>query len=195
MNRTLIVLLSLVLVGGPLVWLLFTKEGQRRTDLLLLPLFGRPSVTLSLAELSSRLGEADIRAKLPDVELACTDEVTPYGDRTCTARIGAFVRLPAESLTFFFAGGELRVAKLSYRRDVHPEVASYLTQRFGEGDTTKRGADGAPALVTNWQLLDGLVLLRAGDLGPRDEAALLWLSRAAVTERARANRAGKPADL
>jgi len=195
MNRTLIVLLSLVLVGGPLAWLLFSKEGQRRTDLVLLPLFGRPSVTLSLAELGSRLGEADIRAKLPDVELACTDEVTPYGDRTCTARIGDFVRLPAESLTFFFAGGELRVAKLSYRRDVHPEVASYLAQRFGEGDTTRRGADGAPALVTNWQLMDGLLLLRAGDLGPRDEAALLWLSGAAVTERVRANRAGRPADL
>jgi hypothetical protein len=195
MNRTLIILMSLALLGGPLLWLLFTQEGQRRTDLFLLPLFGRPAVTLSLAELNSRLGEADIRAKLPDVELACTDEATPYGDRTCTAQIGAFAWLPAEGLTFFFAGGELRVVKLSYRRDVHAEVAAYLTQRFGEGDTSRSGADGAPTLVTNWQLLDGLVLLRAGDLGPREEPALLWLSQAAVTERVRAIRPGKPAAL
>lgn len=194
MPRNLTILLTLMLVGGPLSWLLFSQEGQRRTDLALLPLLGRATVELSLNELSSRLGEADIRAKLGDLDLECSDQSTTFGDRTCRARIGAFARLPAESLTFFLSGGGLRAAKINYRRDVHGEVAGYLTRHLGEGETSKRGPDGAPSLVTNWQLMDGLVLLHAGDLAPRDEAAMLWLSAVAVTERARANRGPKSSD-
>jgi hypothetical protein len=192
MPRRLLVLLTLILVGGPLAWLVFTKDGQRRADLFFLPLFGRPTVDLSLADLNSRLHEEDLRVKLPGADLQCVDEVTPFGGRVCTARIGAFARLPAESLTFFLARGDLRAAKLKYRRDVHAEVAAYLSERLGEGDTTKRGPDGSAALVTNWSVLDGLVLTHAGDLAPQDEAAVLWMSGLAVEERARLHRIATP---
>jgi hypothetical protein len=70
-------------------------------------------------------------------------------------------------------------------------VAAYLSQRFGEGDTTKRGPDGSP-FVTNWSVLDGLILTHVGDLAPQDEAAVLWMSAAAVEERARVHRIVTP---
>lgn len=192
MPRSLVVVLTLILLGGPLALLVLTKDGQRRTDLFFLPLFGRPTVELSFADLNSRLREKDLRAKLPGADLQCIDEVTPFGGRVCTALIGAFARLPAESLTFFLAHGDLRAAKLKYRRDVHGEVAAYLSQRFGEGDTAKRGPDGSPALVTNWSVLDGLILTHAGDLAPQDEAAVLWMSGVTVEERARVHRSVTP---
>jgi hypothetical protein len=186
-------LLALALVSGPLIWLLFTPDGQRRTDLLLLPLLGRPSVELSMKDLSSRLTEEDVRARLPQAELQCRTGEMTFGDRACTARIGAFGRLPAEALAFFFSGSELRAAKLTYRRDVHGELLASLSRRLGEGELTKRTDTGGTGGVLTWHVSDGVVLLNAGDLGPRDEAALLWLSGVAMEERLKAARAGASA--
>jgi hypothetical protein len=181
--RTYKTLMAIVVVAGPLIWLLLTPDGQRRTDLTLLPLFGRPLVAFSFTDLNSKLQEKDIRALIPNVGLQCTDGPTPFGGRLCNARIGAFGRLPSESLSFFFDAGDLMAAKLVYRRDVHAELVASLTRQLGQGETSKRSdTSGAPRVMT-WQVPDGMLLAPAGDLGPSDEAALLWLSGSAVTKR------------
>ncbi len=183
-------LMALVLVGGPLVWLLLTTDGQRRTDLVLLPLFGRPVVDFSFTDMNSGLREEDIRARLPDVELQCFDAPTPFGDRVCNARIGAFGRLPAEALSFFFSALDLRAAKLAYRQDVHEELVASVVRQLGEGDTNQPKDQSGESQVVTWPVADGILLVNAGDLAPREEAALLWLSGVAVAERIEASQAG-----
>ncbi len=178
----------LLLLAGVLAWLTLTADGRRRVDLALVSLRGVPAVDLSLVELDSHLNEVGVRSRLPGVELQCTDGPSPFGDRTCAARIGAYGRLPADALAFYFADGELRAAKLNYRRDVHGEVLASLTRRLGEGDTNLRSGAGGGARVINWQVIDGVLVINAGDLAPSDEAALLWLSSAVVEERMRAGR-------
>jgi hypothetical protein len=186
-------LLALAVVGGPLIWLLFTRDGQRRTDLVLLPLFGRPVVQLSLTDLNARLTEDDIRAKLPKVDLRCSQGETPFGDRLCAARIAALGRLPADALAFYFSSGALRAAKLTYRSDVHGELLTALSRRLGEGETVKRGAmEEGTAGVVSWAVMDGVLLANAGDLVPGEEPALLWLSGVAVERRLDATRGWGP---
>ena len=124
-------LTAVALVAGPLIWLLFTQDGQRRTDLVLMPLLGRPSIELSLTDLSSDLGEGDVRRRVPQVDLGCSQYGTPFGDRICSARIGAIGRLPAEALNFYFSSGELRAVKLVYRRDVQGELLASLSRQLG----------------------------------------------------------------
>jgi hypothetical protein len=175
-------LIALGLVTGPLIWLLFTSDGQRRTDLVLMPLLGRPNVELSLAELSSALEEADIRARLPQLDLQCTQAETPFGDSVCAARIGSFGRLPAEGLAFVFSCGGLRAVKLTYRPDVQGELLNSLTRQLGEGGTNGYGAAGGPMRVVGWPVSDGVLLLNA-DLRPGEDPALLWLSWLAVEGR------------
>lgn len=186
LSRRAKTVLTLALASIPLLWLLFTQAGQRRIERVLLPLFGRPNVELSLTDLSSKLHEPDIRARLPELDLQCLQGETPFGDRACTARIGSFDGLPAEALAFYFSAGELRGAKLTYRRDVHGELLAFLTRRLGEGVTTKRGAAEVLAGFVSWPVVEGVVLLNAGDLAPGEDPALLWLSNAAVEQRARA---------
>jgi hypothetical protein len=187
-------LVALALVAGPLIWLLFTPDGQRRTDLVLMPLLGRPDIELSLADLRSDLGESDIRARLPQVDLQCSQGETPFGDRVCTAHIGAFGRLPAEALAFYLSSGELRAFKLIYRRDVQGELLASLFRRLGGGETGEHGAAGGAARVLSWPVVDGVLLLNAGDLAPGEEPALLWLSGAAVERRREAVQAGEAAE-
>jgi hypothetical protein len=180
----------LALLAGVLLWLVFTHDGRRRVDLTLSSLRGQPRVELSLLELNSHLTESNVRARLPGVDLQCTDGQTPFGERACAARIGAYGRLPAEALAFHFTGGDLRAAKLNYRRDVHRELVASLIRRLGEGETTRRSAAGGAGRVLNWPLVDGVLLLNAGDLVPAEEPALLWLSSAVVEERMHAGRVG-----
>jgi hypothetical protein len=183
-------LIAVALVAGPLVWLLFTADGQRRTDLVLMPLLGRPNIQLSLSDLSSQQAEGDIRARVPQADLQCAQAETAFGDRVCTARIGAFGRLPAEALVFYFSSGKLRAAKLIYRRDVHGELLTSLTRRLGEGETVRRGPEAGAVQVMSWRVTDGVLLLNAGSPPLGEEPALMWLSGAAVEQRIDAVRTG-----
>jgi len=176
-------LLALVLVAGPLTWLLFTADGQRRADLVLLPLLGRPNVEDSLANLRADLAEDDIRARLPQLDLRCAEVVTPLAGRACSARIGSFGRLPAEALVFFFSDGRLSAAKLVYRRDVQPELVAALTRHLGPGQGTSPEPLEGTERVLSWGVDDGILLLNAGALAPEEEPALLWLSRTAAQRR------------
>ena len=176
-------LVAIALVAGPLIWLLFTPDGQRRADLVLMPLFGRPNVEASLAGLSSDLTEQDIRARMPQLDLRCSEAATPLGDRVCAARIGSLGRLPAEALVFFFSSGQLSAAKLVYRRDVQAELLASLRRHLGPGPATDPVPGGGTARVTSWSVSDGVLLINAGDLQPEEEPALLWLSSAAEQQR------------
>ncbi|MFY9976109.1 MAG: hypothetical protein WAK53_17780 [Chromatiaceae bacterium] len=178
--------LALVAVLGPIVWLMFTEDGQRRTDLVLMSILGRPAFDAALESFTDRLTEDRLRADFPAIELACTDGESLFGDRSCEARIGSFNQYPASELGLFFDGGRLSAVKVLYPRAYHARIRGWVERRVARLREVSEGPPPAPLVnggVAAWPVTDGALLLKDGDLGPSDEPALLWLSGAALARR------------
>jgi hypothetical protein len=184
-------LLMLALVFGPFYWLAFTEDGQRRTDLALMFLLGKPELNAALDAFTSSLTEAQIRETFPKLSLQCADGTNPFGDRLCAAEIGAFNGMPASSVTLFLVGDGLRAVKVVYRRAYHPLIRDWVDGRVGEsGDSA--ASDGIAETgdgVATWTVPDGLLIMRDGALAREDDPALFWLSRAALARQAAARAA------
>jgi hypothetical protein len=172
-------LLLLALVLGPMIWLVFTEDGQRRSDLVLLYLFGKGELNLAIENLHGNMTEADFRSLFPDVTFSCDEGANPFGDRLCTTEIGAFSAIPARAFTLFLKGDRLRAAKLNYRRAYHGALERQLSGRLG---VRPRLDPSAPDAVS-WPVGDGLLLMPGAEPADDSESALLWLSEAALVGR------------
>jgi hypothetical protein len=179
-------LLLILVVAGPFFWLVFTEDGQRRTDLLLLRLAGKPGINLAVERLTGSLRELDVRSLFPDLQLRCEAAASPFGDRVCSAEIGAFDGIPARALSMYLAGDRLRAAKVSYRRAYHEALTRQLAGRLGPPERPSEASAPAGSKVASWRVADGVLLLPAGHLGLNEEAALLWVSAAALRQGAQA---------
>ena len=178
-------LLMLAIVIGPIYWLVFTNDGKRRTDLVMLHFFGDGAeLNLAIEKLHSGMTEPQFRELFPALELVCDDGANPFGDRLCTAEVDAFSGIPSRALTLFFSGDGLRAAKLNYRRSYHETLKQDLTKRVG---TPMRRSLQGPATVEeplSWVVGDGLLLLPPEEPESDRDAALMWLSKAAIRRRA-----------
>jgi hypothetical protein len=180
--KTYKTLLMLALVIGPFFWLAFTDDGQRRTDLALMGLLGKPEFNAALDAFDSRLNEAKLRETFPKLDFQCAVGANPFGNRLCGAEIGTFNQIPAASVTLFFQDDRLRATKVVYRRAYHEIVRRWVDQRVGARPATPL-ATAAPAPeegVIAHPVADGLLLMREGALTDDDEPALIWLSQAAI---------------
>lgn len=164
-------LLLLAAVIGPFYWLVFTDDGQRRTDLVLLHLMGRPEVRLAIENLRPDVTEADFRKLYPDLELTCGAGGAPFGERLCATRIGAFNQIPARALTLFLAGDRLTAVRVDYGRGYHEELRAQLERRVGRPVTGQ---------ALSWPVSDGVLLMPVTKPDSDSEAALFWLSPRAV---------------
>ncbi|WP_295401864.1 hypothetical protein [uncultured Thiocystis sp.] len=181
--KTYKTLLILALVFGPFCWLAFTEDGQRRTDLALLFALGKPEFNAALDAFHSGLTEARLRERFPTLRLHCATGANPFGDRLCGAAIGSFNQIPASSVTLFFLGEQLRAAKVVYRRSYHRTVREWARQRLALRDDSVNPAVMQRQDVMAEPVGDGALVVRAGELGKKDEPALLWLSQAAIDAR------------
>jgi hypothetical protein len=172
-------LLILSLVLGPMVWLVFTKDGQRRSDLVLLYLFGQEELNLAIENLHGNMTEADFRSLFPELPLTCDKGANPFGDRLCTAEIGAFSAIPARAFTLFLDGKRLRAAKVNYRRAYHAVLENQISNRLG----APPAMDPSGPEAVSWQVGDGLLLMPGSEPEDDSEAALLWLSNSALERR------------
>jgi len=179
-------LLMLAIVIGPIVWLVFTEDGQRRTDLAMLYLFGKGELNLVIEKLHSGMTEARFQGLFPDLALVCDAGANPFGDQLCSAELGAFNTIPARAFTLFLQGKGLRAAKLTYRRAYHETLRQQLTNRLGKPDRQSLpGPVGIEGPLT-WAVDDGLLLLSHQKPESDQEAALIWLSESAMQRRLRA---------
>jgi hypothetical protein len=169
-------LLILAVVLGPIVWLVLTDDGKRRTDLVLLALLDKAEVKLSIEHLRGDMTEADMRRLYPELPLACKDVSTPYGDRLCAAEIGAFNQIPSRALTLYLAGDRLRAVKVNYRPHYHDQLQRQLAERLGKLGIRGEPREGALA----WKVDDGLLLMPVDEPQADGEAALIWLSAGAL---------------
>lgn len=179
--KKLVVILA---VMGPMLWLLFTEDGQRRTDLLLLHLTGHPELNLDLAKLSARVSEAEFRSQFPHLDLHCQDQPGPFGNRTCIAEIRAFNGIPAHYASLFLDGNGICAVKISYRRPYHQSLLERLRHNLGAAQETSDGAAVAAddSEVLTWSTAEGLVVVPRGRVDLKDEPALFWLSEQTARE-------------
>ncbi len=186
-------LLMVALVLGPLYWLAFTEDGQRRTDLALMFLLGKPELNGAMELFTSGLTEARFRETFPKLEFQCAEGANPFGDRLCAAEIGAFNAMPAASVTLFMVGEGLRAVKVSYRRVYHPLIREWVEARVG---ALQVGGSAVPPRIQDgvaaWDVPDGVLVLRDGPLQNHEDPALFWLSGAVVAGRRHAGSADQP---
>ncbi len=172
-------LLAIAAVVGPIYWLLATPDGQRRTDMALMALLGRPAFDAALDRFSPRLDEPRLRERFPALDLRCADTQSPFGDRLCTAVLGSFNQYPAQGLTLYFRGGSLAALKVLYQPAYHREIRAWVERRPGRvhADAAPTGP-GLDQGVASWPVAEGLLVMKDGPLGRSDEPALFWLGAA-----------------
>ena len=172
-------ILLLVIVIGPMYWLMFTEDGRRRTDLVVLSLSGDSSVELRLDTLASVATEDEIREFLPDVEWQCHNTRSPFGERSCVSPIASFNDAPAHYLVLYFEDDSLQAMKVVYRRGYHNWLAALVEDMLGAPAPSTEG-------VLQWDTGKGLVLMQKQLAEQSEEPTLMWLS----IERARKRAAG-----
>jgi hypothetical protein len=170
-------LLILALVIVPPYFLIFTDEGARISDNVILWLFGERSIKLNLKELDAAYRAEEIRVAFPDLAWECRDEDTAFGDRVCTAPVGAVNDYPSRHLTAFFAGDRISALKIVYRERYHDQWLGHLIEQLGQPRNVEEAIREAPdaATVLEWDTGKGMVVLKK-DLRPGDEPAMFWLA-------------------
>lgn len=166
-------LMLLVIVLGPFFWLVFSEDGRRRADIVLLTVL-KDGETLNLAfsKLQSSATETDLRGNFSDVEFACVDQESEFGNRRCSAPIASFNGAPASSVSAFFAHGRLNMVKLVYQPAHKAYVQGFLRRELGEPATD--GPDSER--VYRWRTTDGLVIMPAIEPKTLDDATIMWLA-------------------
>ncbi len=174
LNKHYKTLLILALVLGPFVWLVFTADGQRRSDLVMLALLtDREPMNLALSNLQAGFGEAEFRRNLPEIPFQCADRTGHFGSRVCSAEIAAVNGAPAQTVSLYFDDGALNALRLVYQ----PAHQEYLLQRlaYDLGAPSSSGDDLDDHGVRTWDTAHGRVLLPL-DPGAVERPDLLWLS-------------------
>ena len=170
MNKLYKTLFFIGIVAGPIYWLMFTDDGKRRTDTMVLWLVGGQSVDLNFAVLDSHFAEDDWRSVYPELEWQCKPTESSFGERVCFTEIAAYNGIPSYYLSVFFAGPRTSAVKLAYRDQYHREVGSDLITQIGQPQSLQ-----GETPVLQWQTDFGQVLLKR-ELSRGEEPSLLWLA-------------------
>jgi hypothetical protein len=170
-------LLILALVIVPPYFLIFTDEGSRISDNVVLWLFGEESIKLDLAALDATYRPGEIRKVFPDLQWDCRDEQHALGNNVCRASVGSFNDYPSRQLTAFFIDDRMTAVKLLYRGKYHEQLLGHLIQQLGQPENVEEAISDTPdaAPVLEWDTGKGLVILKK-ELNPGDEPALFWLA-------------------
>ncbi|MCU7810001.1 MAG: hypothetical protein KZQ77_02020 [Candidatus Thiodiazotropha sp. (ex Notomyrtea botanica)] len=169
-------LLAFLVVIGPIFWLVFTEDGQRRTDSVVLFLWGEEEINLNLEALDNQFTESQLKEVFPDIEWKCQDQISSFGNRLCASRIGIFNSMPARYITIFFHDQWVNGLKVVYRRIYHDQLIQQLFQQMGNPVTENTQGAGTPQTdsILRWDTGSGNVILKHV-LNEKEEPALLWL--------------------
>ena len=159
----------LAIVAGPIIWLMFTDDGRRRTDVVMLTLFGGEEMNLRLDTLASTATEQAIREFLPALEWDCAQAPGPFGSRACATKIASFNGTPAYSSVIYTDGDYLQAIKVVYRPRYHGWLKGELRRQLGEPAFD-------PGDVLRWTTPRGLVLLPSVIAPEEPEPSLMWIA-------------------
>ena len=169
-------LLAVVVVIAPIFWLVFTEDGQRRTDSVVLFLWGESEIKLNLKALDNQFTEQDLKTVFPDIEWKCQDTKTEFGDRLCASRIGTYNGIPSHAIAIFFMHDRINGVRINYRRIYHDQLVQQLWQQLGSPMKLAPNPQDKTATDTilRWDTGKGYVIVKQ-TLGKSEEPALLWL--------------------
>ena len=172
-------ILALLLIFVPPFFLVFTEEGNRVSDNVMLWAFGHESMRLNLKEADHSFTEESVRKVYPDIDWQCGVLQSDFGDEACNAVIGTFNELPASRITLFFAHKQLNAIKLDYRRRYHERMVGHVIETLGQPVNVESATSGTPDAdpVLQWQTGKGIVVLKK-TIAESDQPALLWLGSA-----------------
>ena len=177
-NRLHITILALLIVATPIAFLMFTEEGKRLTDNVILALLGRESVAVNLGALDASYGKDEIMKVFEDLEWQCRDQPSDFGDEACSAAIASFNDYPAQQLGAYFRDSHVTAVKITYQAHYHGQLLGHLVQQLGQprNATAAAGETPDPSFVVEWDTGKGLVLMKQR-LATGDEPAIVWLAR------------------
>lgn len=176
-NKLYKTLFFLALVAGPIYWLMFTEDGKRRTDTMVLWLFGGESIDINFAVLDPHFREDDWRSVYPELVWQCKDTQSSFGDRVCFSEIASYNGIPSQYLSVFFTGSMTSAVKLGYRDQYHSEIGKDLLTQLGRPDNADvaYAENASTSPVLQWTTEFGRVLLKQ-QLDRGEEPAMLWLA-------------------
>ena len=171
-------LLILALVIVPPYFFIFTEEGTRISDNVILWLFGAESIKLDLKALDASYRTQEVRKVFPDLPWECEEQETAFGDSLCGAPIGSVNNYPARQLTAYFADDRIKALKIVYRERYHAQFLGHLIKLLGQPKNVEEAIKDTPdsAPVLEWDTGKGFVVLKK-TLEPGDEPALFWLAK------------------
>jgi hypothetical protein len=169
-------LLAFLIVIGPIYWLIFTEDGQRRTDSVVLFLWGEEEIKFNLEALDDRFTESELKEVYPDIEWKCQDVDNDFGNRLCAARIGVYNGIPAHYIAVFFHDQWINGVKVGYRRNYHDQIIQQLLQQLGEPvrDNTDTTEQSDANTILHWDTSRGNVILKKV-LAEEEDPVLVWL--------------------
>jgi len=183
-------LMLLVIIIGPIYWLMLTEDGQRRTDIVVLTLAGEPSVEMRLDVLTPDVTEEDFRVLYPDVEWKCEERGSEFGERQCGTRLAAFNDAPAYLMLLHFEGERLAAMEVLYRSRYQNWLLKQI--RHSLGPEKSEDNSGGLSKVLEWRTDKGIFLLPAHvDRARREKPAFIWISHETAGKRAEALRSGQ----
>lgn len=169
-------LLALALTLGPIGWLLLDPDGQRRTDLALMALLGRPPFDAALDSFAPTLDEQRLRQAFPALDLQCVVHETPFGDRVCTSAIGSFNGFPARAVALYFRGESLSAAKVVFPPAYKGPIRDWVERRPGRRhDGNGPAVARVEAEAESWPVARGVLVMQSGETGSASESALFWV--------------------
>jgi hypothetical protein len=176
-NKLYKTLLIIVIVVGPIYWLMFTTDGKRRTDTMMLWLFSGESIEINFQVLDSHYHENDWMKVYPDLSWQCKDTESSFGSRVCFSAISSYNGIPANYLSVFFSSEWTSAVKLGYRDQYHSDLGDDLLFQLGQPDNASNsGASLASAEgIFIWSTPHGQVFLKQS-LQRGEEPVLLWLA-------------------
>jgi hypothetical protein len=169
-------LIFIGIVVGPIYWLMFTDDGKRRTDTMVLWLAGGTSIDLNFKVLDDHYQPDDWKHVYPRVEWHCKDTRSSLGSHLCHAEIASYNGIPSKYLSVFFDQERTSAVKLVYRDQYHNEIGRDLIEQLGKPDVSgvADGNSRSDANILQWQTQNGLVLLKK-TLERGEEATLMWI--------------------
>ena len=177
-NKLYKTLLLILIVVGPIYWLMFTTDGKRRTDTMMLWLFSGESIELNFDVLDRQFSEQDWKKVYPDVEWQCKTSQSSLGQRICFSEIASYNGIPSSYLSVFFDDQSATLSvKLVYRDQYHSDIGEDLIHQLGSpmANGLSGPQDAASDQILQWKTAGGRVLLKQ-TLQRDEEPVLLWLA-------------------
>lgn len=163
-----------LIVIAPMYWLIFTDDGKRRSDTLILWLAGGDPIDLNFRVLDNHYSIDDWKKVFADIDWDCKNQETAFGDQYCFSEISSYNGIPARYLTAFFKNSHINAVKLVYRNQYHQQLGLDLHQQLGT--PLHQTHESAENDMLQWHAESGMVMVKT-ELKPEEEASLIWLSK------------------